>query len=242
MVAQAATHRLIPRKPLREATMRSGRLSRAIAGCNDEVGRTDESTKQVHMTWVEDATKYEDKQCLQRYVTEVDVSRRGAGRTCLMFIVTEYVAMVKTGNECLLGNYMSSRGKNCYGILLRGSVVPTKFLLVLLNTLPVEDETSNALVVVWVGNGARCVSRDVTLHRLSAYSCDSLTLHLSTAVWIIQEKECLCVIHVLNLSSLVVSASVARTIRRSFRVLTSHMVAELLVIQCSSTAEHYVDN
>ena len=28
------------------------------------------------MTWVEDATKYEDKHCLQRDVTEVDVSRR----------------------------------------------------------------------------------------------------------------------------------------------------------------------
>ena len=103
---------------------------------------------------------------------------------------------------------MSSRGKNCYGSLLRGSVVPAKFLLLLLNTLPVEDETSNALVVVWVGNGV--------LHRLSAYSCDSLTLHLSTAVCIIQGKKCLRVIHVLNLSSLVVSASVARTIRRSF--------------------------
>ena len=23
--------------------------------------------------------------------------------------------MVKTGNECLLENYISSRGKNCYG-------------------------------------------------------------------------------------------------------------------------------
>ena len=78
--------------------------------------------------------------------------------------------MVETGNECLLGSCMSSRGKNCYGSLLRGSVVPTKFLLVLLNTLPVDDETSNALVVVRVGNGARCVSRDVTLHRLSAHS------------------------------------------------------------------------
>ena len=28
--------------------------------------------------------------------------------------------MVKTGNECLLGNYMSSRGKTCHGSLLRG--------------------------------------------------------------------------------------------------------------------------
>ena len=56
--------------------------------------------------------------------------------------------MVETGNECQLTDYMSSRGKNCYGGLFRGSVVPTKFLLALLNTLPVEDETSNALVVV----------------------------------------------------------------------------------------------
>ena len=82
----------------------------------------------------------------------------------------EYIAMVKTGNECQVTDYMSSHGKSCYGGLLRGSVVPAKFLLVLLNTLPVEDETSNASVVVWSGNGARCVSRDVTLHRLSAYS------------------------------------------------------------------------
>ena len=78
--------------------------------------------------------------------------------------------MVKTGNECQLTDYMSSRGKNCYGSVLRGSVVPTTFLLVLLNTLLVEDETSYALVVVLVGNGARCVSRDVTLHRLIEYS------------------------------------------------------------------------
>ena len=78
--------------------------------------------------------------------------------------------MVKTGNECQLTDYMPSRGKNCFYGLLREGVVPAKFLLVLLNTLPVEDETSNALVVVWVGNGARCVSRDVTLHRLIAYS------------------------------------------------------------------------
>ena len=79
----------------------------------------------------------------------------------------EYKAMVKTRNECQLTDHMSSRGKNCYGSLLRGSVVPTKFLLVLLYTLPVEDETSNALVVVWVGNGAHCVSRNVTLHGLT---------------------------------------------------------------------------
>ena len=83
MVAQAAANRLIARKPLREATMRSGTLSIVIAGCNDEVGRTDESTEEVHMTWVEDATKYEDKQCLQRDVIEVDVSKRRCGKNML---------------------------------------------------------------------------------------------------------------------------------------------------------------
>ena len=80
----------------------------------------------------------------------------------------EYIALL--GNECQPTDHMSSHGKSCCGSLLRGSVVPAKFLLVLLNTLPVEYETSNALVVIWVGNGASCVSRDVTLHRLSAYS------------------------------------------------------------------------
>ena len=127
------------------------------------------------MTWVEDATKYEDKQCLQRDVTEVDVSRTGAGRTCLMFIVTRVVQRVHSNGQdrkTIASTQTTCRHtvKNCCGSLLRGSVLPTKFLLVLLNTLPVEDETSNALVVVWVGNGARCVSRVVTLRRLSAYS------------------------------------------------------------------------
>ena len=99
--------------------------------------------------------------------------RTGAGRTCLMFVViptlyNEDIAMVETESECQFTDYMSSQGKNCCGGWLRGSVVPAKFLLVLLNTLSVVDETSNALAVVWSGNGARCVSREVTLHRLSA--------------------------------------------------------------------------
>ena len=77
--------------------------------------------------------------------------------------------MVKTGNECQLTKNMSSRGKNCCSGLLRESVVPAKFLLVLFITLLEENEASNVLVVVWVRNGARCVSRDVTLHRLVAH-------------------------------------------------------------------------
>ena len=72
VVAQAAAHRLIARK--------------AAAGGSDEVWETEVSAKQVHMTWTNDATMNEDKPCLQRDVTEVDVSRRGAGRTCLMLL------------------------------------------------------------------------------------------------------------------------------------------------------------
>ena len=138
--------------------------------------------------------------------------------------------MVETGNECQLTDHMSSRGKSCYGSLLRGSVVPTKFLLVLLDSLPMEDETSNALVVVWVGNGARCVSRDVTLHRLSACSWDSLILHLSTAVCIIQGKECLRNIHEKSLSLFLLSLPVLHgTIRRSLEVFTSHTLLNFSV-------------
>ena len=61
--------------------------------------------------------------------------------------------------------YMSSHGNLCYDGQSRGSVVPIKFLLVSVNTLLAEHETSNA--------------RNVTVHRLSAYSLDMLfTAHL----------------------------------------------------------------
>ena len=52
--------------------------------------------------------------------------------------------MVKVGNECQLTAYMLLDGNLCYCGLLRGSVVPAKFLLVSLYTLPAEHETSNA--------------------------------------------------------------------------------------------------
>ena len=81
---------------------------------------------------------------------------------------------------------MLSHGKNGCGGLLRGSVVPAKFLFVLLNTLPVEDETSNALVVVWFRNGARLriTGRDTaqterTLMRLVDTSSPDSRLHQS---------------------------------------------------------------
>ena len=61
------------RELLQDATMRSEGLS--------------ESAKHVNVTCAEDATMNEDKQCPQRDVTEADVSRRGAGRTCLMIVM-----------------------------------------------------------------------------------------------------------------------------------------------------------
>ena len=70
----------VVRDPMRLALMRSGDRC---------------SAKQVHMTWTEDTAMNEDKQCLQRDVTEVDVSRRCAGRTRFMFVST-YVVRCKS--------------------------------------------------------------------------------------------------------------------------------------------------
>ena len=132
MVAKTAAHNSIARKLLQDATMRSGELS--------------DSAKHANVTCAEGTTMNEDKQCLQRNVTEADVSRRGAGRTCLMFVMfimpyimglsmeskrvvcqtlrtqrsvkleallmartqcqTQYIAMIKTGNECQLQGYV----------------------------------------------------------------------------------------------------------------------------------------
>ena len=58
--------------------------------------------------------------------------------------------MVKTGNECLFGNYMSTQGRLCYESPVapeRGSRPSFSFRLVL-NTLLGESETHNALVVM----------------------------------------------------------------------------------------------
>ena len=133
--------------------MRSGRLKIAIAGGNDEVWETVVSAKQVHVTWTDDATMNEDKPCLQRDVTEVDVSRRSAGRTCLMFVVIPRCTM-STEQWWIHGNL-------CYGGLLRGSQVSC-----LTRCMRKLRRSTRWL---WYGlvDRARCVSRDVTLHRLS---------------------------------------------------------------------------
>ena len=121
------------------------------------------SAKQVHMTWTDDATMNEDKPCLQRDVTEVDVSKRGAGRTCLMFVVIPRCTMsteqlVERGNVC--------QGKPAcrYTVTFVTTVcyAEVSSQVFLLNTLHAETETINALVVVWVGGQStlRITGRD----------------------------------------------------------------------------------
>ena len=58
----------------------------------------------------------EGKQCLQRDVTEVDVSKKKCGKNvldacCVPTSFDEYIAMVKTGNECQLSAYYFLFGK-----------------------------------------------------------------------------------------------------------------------------------
>ena len=88
---QAAAHRLIVRKPLREAAMRSGRLSIAIAGGNGEVRRP--MNPPSRCTW------FGWKMLRSTRTSNVDVSRRGAGRTCLMFVVTRVVKRVHSNGQ-----------------------------------------------------------------------------------------------------------------------------------------------
>ena len=82
MVAQAAVHSLIAREPLREVVMRLGRLTQAIAGRNDEFGRTADPPSKLR-TWTEDTTMTEDKQCLQRDNSEGRCLEEGCGKNML---------------------------------------------------------------------------------------------------------------------------------------------------------------
>ena len=87
----------------------------------------------------------------------------------------------------------------------------------LLGTLPMEDETSNALP----RSTRRITGRDtaqterILMRLVDTSSLDSRLYHPGTGVF--ARHPC-----IEPVSFLVVSASVARTIRRSFFVLTSH--------------------
>ena len=94
------------------------------------------SAKQVHMTW-EDATMNGGKQCLQRDVTAADVSRRCAGRTCLMFVEV-LRRMMGTLQRSRLETNVSSPPTYCYSVtlLLRSELLFRPSFLVSLNALP----------------------------------------------------------------------------------------------------------
>ena len=81
--------------------------------------------------------------------------------------------MVETGNECQHTAYMSPRVKLHYGGLMRGSVVPAKFLLCCLTRCLRNMRHPTRWLGYRLGNGARCVPRNVTRHRLSAHSSKS---------------------------------------------------------------------
>ena len=124
----------------------------------------------------------------------------------------------------------SLHGNLCYGGLLRGSVVPVKFLLVSLNTLPAEHETSNALVVVWSGERStlRITEPDTArtkralVRLIDISSLDSRLYQAKRQMHTMHGSTHLCL----------VSASVSRTTRYSLSVLTSRNFSQICFIAC----------
>ena len=81
------------REPLWERMRRSGRLSEAIAGWNEEVGTTADPH---NVTCAEDATMSEGKQCVQRDVTGSRCLEDGCGKNMLHVCLRTSVASVHT--------------------------------------------------------------------------------------------------------------------------------------------------
>ena len=76
--------------------MRLRRLTQAIAGSNDKVGRTADAPSKLK-TWTEDTTMTEEKQCLQRVqrdTTEGRCLEEGCGKNML--------------DDCLFPHHMMS--------------------------------------------------------------------------------------------------------------------------------------
>ena len=110
----------------------------------------------------------EGKQCVQRGVTEVDVSGRGAGRTYLMFVVFPRRVM-STLQWSRPETNVSSRPTCCCSVSV---------LLRSLARKCCSSQVSFMSLARCMQGGARNVPQNLTLHRLSAYSRDLLTPHL----------------------------------------------------------------
>ena len=149
------------------------------------------------MTWMEDALM---SQCLQRHVTEVDVSRRGAGRTCLMFVVF-LRRMMSTLQWSSLETNVSSQLTCCCSVTLLLRSVAWKCC-----SSQVSLCHLTRCLVCYIRNGARSVPRKAQTKSVSQHPCTD------------------------SVPSCVVIARVARTTLRGSWVHTSRKVAERLVI------------
>ena len=127
-----------------------------------------------------DLTAYETSRWVELNPDRENATRSGTGSISYGTNATpDWVHGNGQNQKRVTQPYISSHGNFCYDCLLRGSVIPVKFLLVSVNTLPAEHETSNAFVVIWSEDGAHRASQNVTVHRLSAYSQNLLfTDHL----------------------------------------------------------------
>ena len=194
------------------------------------------SPKQVHMTWTEDATMNEDKQCLQRDVTEVDVSRRCVGRICLMFVmiprrVTSALQWsrpetnVSTQPTCRQ-TVSFATAVCCTEVLFQPS-----FSLVCLTRCLRNMRHPTRWLGCGPGNGARCVPRNVTWYRLSAHSRKTYsTPHscLPSASRCVKNKRVFARHPCIEPVTSCCLCSVARTIRCSFRAHTSRNFSPFL--------------
>ena len=142
----------------------------------------------------------------------------------------EYVAMVKTKKR------MSAQPTCCYTAtfatrsLLRGSVVPAKFLL--WTSTRCLQNVRHQTRWLWYGmerSTTWITEGDTAQTETERILTRLVTAHSWIAVCIKSKKVFAHVIHVLTLSHPVLSSRVAHTTRRSLSTRTSRMVAELLV-------------
>ena len=147
---------------------------------------------------------------------------------CVPTSYDEYIAIVTTGNECQLSDYM-----------LFVSNLATAVCACKCCSSQVSLCHSTHCLVCCMRNGARSVPRNLTRHRLERVLTRHVDTHPWSAVCIIQAKRVLHTIHVLSLSHPCVAlARVARTTHVVFWVHTSHRRQKNWWKQC---VEEYAD-
>ena len=171
-------------------------------------------------TWMKDTTMSEDKQCLQRDITEVYVSRRGAGRTCLMFVKSRRMMSMlqwsRPRNECRYSLHVVTR-QLCYK-----EFVPAKFLL--WTSTRCLQNVRHQTRWLWYGmerSTTWITERDTAQTETERILTRLVKAHSWIAVCIKSKRVFAHVIHVLTLSHPVFPSRVAHTTRRSLSTRTS---------------------